>query len=125
MRILTYKLPCDAHLTAWSRSASSKMMVGLFPPSSKVTTFKFVSAAVFKTFLPVAVLPVKATLLMSGCSLIAWPTVAPSNGCPSQDQKEYGEKGSTVAIDDVDDSWRESRLVNKTCELQSGEGGEF
>ena len=71
----TYKIPKEAHLTAWSRSVSSNTTQGLFPPNSNDTTFKLDSAAAFKILRPVRVLPVKVTFSISGCWLIACPTV--------------------------------------------------
>jgi hypothetical protein len=71
------KTPCAAHLTAWSISASSKMIDGDFPPSSSVTFFRLDAAAAFMTDLPTIVLPVKATFSMCICSAIAAPTVRP------------------------------------------------
>jgi hypothetical protein len=50
---------------------------GLFPPSSKVTFFRFESAAALSTARPVTVEPVKATLLMSMWYAIADPAVLP------------------------------------------------
>lgn len=88
-------MPCAAHLTACSMSASSvrdmrglksiqtrkhhepNMIVGLFPPSSRVTLFKLLIAAAAMIFLPVSVLPVNAILSIPRCSLIACPTLAP------------------------------------------------
>lgn len=52
-------------------------LTGLFPPSSRVTFFKFDDAEAFKIALPVAVEPVKATLLMSMCEAMAFPAVLP------------------------------------------------
>jgi len=36
-----YKTPIDVHFTACSMSASSKIILGLLPPSSKETDFRF------------------------------------------------------------------------------------
>ena len=67
-------------LTAFSRSASSKMMMGLLPPSSSDTRFRFDLAAISMIFRPTSVLPVNATLPTFGCSTIAWPATGPYPG---------------------------------------------
>mmetsp|Transcript_27102 Transcript_27102/g.48884 ORF Transcript_27102/g.48884 Transcript_27102/m.48884 type:complete len:247 (-) Transcript_27102:502-1242(-) len=71
------KTPIAAQATASSRSASPKMIVGDLPPSSNVTFFRFVSAAMVWIRRPVAVEPVKATLWTPGCRASAAPTVGP------------------------------------------------
>ena len=58
---VTYKMPWDAQLTAWSRSASLKIMLGDLPPSSRVTFLRFDLAADSMIIRPTRVLPVKAT----------------------------------------------------------------
>jgi len=73
----TYKIPWAAQLTACSRLASSKMMLGLFPPSSRVTVFKFDLAADSMILRPTRVLPVNATLSIFMCDEMAAPTVCP------------------------------------------------
>ena len=70
------KVPKSAPSTATERSASSQMMVGLFPPSSRVT-FLMVSAASFMTRRPVSVEPVKATLSTIGFEHSSSPTSGP------------------------------------------------
>ena len=70
-------MPCEVHLTDFSISASSNTMEGLFPPSSRVTSFRFVSAEAFNILRPTKVLPVNAILRIPGCSLIACPTSSP------------------------------------------------
>ena len=77
MKVLTDKIPWAAHFTAWSISASSKIIVGDFPPSSSVTVLRLDAAAAFMTVLPTAVLPVNATFSICICSAIAAPTVGP------------------------------------------------
>lgn len=52
-------------------------MLGDLPPSSNVTALMLVLEDASSTLRPVMVLPVNATLLMSGWSMIAWPTVLP------------------------------------------------
>ena len=74
---VAHKIPIDAHLTACSRFASSKIMFGLLPPSSRVTTLRFVFDDASRILRPTRVLPVKATLAIFGCSAIAAPTVGP------------------------------------------------
>jgi len=74
---LVYKIPRLAHFIAWSRFTSSKIMVGLFPPNSKETFFRFVSADAFNTLRPVSVLPVNATFEINGWAAMAAPTVFP------------------------------------------------
>lgn len=52
-------------------------MLGLFPPNSSVTVFRFEAAAAFMTIRPTGPEPVKATFRISGCSEMAAPTVWP------------------------------------------------
>lgn len=56
---------------------SGKSHTGLFPPSSKVTFFRFELADAFKIDLPVTVDPVNAILSICMCCAIAAPTVLP------------------------------------------------
>ena len=63
LAIAAYSAPS----TATERSASSRMMLGPLPPSSRVTRL-MVPAAWLRMDLPTAVDPVKATLRTSG-----WP----------------------------------------------------
>lgn len=56
----------NSPVAACSRSASSKMMKGQLPPSSRVTFFN-PSAQIFATSLPTRVLPVKVTFFTRGC----------------------------------------------------------
>ena len=58
--------------TAWSMLASSKMMLGLLPPSSSVS-FLPVPATVAAIFLPTSVEPVNAILSTPACSTRADP----------------------------------------------------
>lgn len=58
-------------------------MVGLLPPSSSVTTFRLVSEDALRIFLPVKVLPVKATFWILGWAAMAAPAVAPVRHGPS------------------------------------------
>ena len=53
-------LPSTHDSTAWFISASSKIIYGSLPPSSKTVFFKY-SPAIFATSFPVEVLPVTAT----------------------------------------------------------------
>ncbi|MNF40166.1 hypothetical protein D3C84_211640 [compost metagenome] len=59
------KMPYNTPATAWSRSASSRMMVGDLPPSSSDTGI-ILSAAMWAMCLPVLVPPVNDTRLTSG-----------------------------------------------------------
>ena len=59
-----------------SRSASANTMLGLLPPSSRLTFFT-VPAAARRISWPVAVSPVNAILPMPGCAAIAAPTTGP------------------------------------------------
>src|SRR5437763_5637986 len=61
---------------AASRSASAKMMLGFFPPSSN-ETFLYNGAAAYATFFPVTVPPVNEIVLIFGCAVIAAPTLGP------------------------------------------------
>lgn len=70
-------LPNAAHLTAVSRWASSQIIAGLFPPSSRVTFFRLLPAAAFITCLPTTVLPVKLIFPIPICALIAAPATDP------------------------------------------------
>src|SRR3546814_6449615 len=62
---LAENIPASTPLTARSRSASSKTILGDFPPSSSETRANR-SAALSATCLPTVVDPVKATLSTSG-----------------------------------------------------------
>lgn len=64
-------------LTDFSKSQSSKMIKGDFPPSSNETFLRFESDDAFMIACPVAVLPVKPIFLISGCSDIALPVSLP------------------------------------------------
>ncbi len=64
-------------VTAAVKSASSRTMIGLLPPSSWHTRLT-VGAAFFATSMPARVEPVKDTMSTPGCALIAAPTVGPS-----------------------------------------------
>lgn len=54
------------------------MMLGLFPPSSRVTFFRLLAAAASMILRPTSVEPVKATFSMCGCLEMATPAVDPS-----------------------------------------------
>src|SRR5258708_13691036 len=69
--------PRAPSVTAFSRSASSRIMLADLPPSSWVTRFT-VGAAAEATATPARVDPVKETIATSGCAAIAEPTVDPS-----------------------------------------------
>ena len=62
-----YIRPQTAHLTVWSRSASSRTMKASLPPSSIEDGFRFVPARA-AMLRPAATLPVSATPLMRGSS---------------------------------------------------------
>ena len=62
----THKIPDADHFTACFKSASSKIILGLFPPSSRETTLRFDLAEASKIFRPVSVLPVNAIFLICG-----------------------------------------------------------
>lgn len=66
-----------ARSTAWSMSASANTMLGLFPPSSRVTLFRLESPATFWIRWPTSVEQVKATLSISMCWAMAAPAVGP------------------------------------------------
>ena len=69
--------PIAIHLADCSRSASSNTIIGDFPPNSSETFLRFEAEAAEAIVRPVAVEPVKATLLMPLCSEIALPTLEP------------------------------------------------
>src|SRR6185369_9724585 len=69
--------PCTPAVTVASMSASSRMMLADFPPSSCVTRFT-VGAAAVATATPARVEPVNDTMSTPGCDAIAAPTVGPS-----------------------------------------------
>ena len=71
------KHACTPSLTAFSRSASSRMILADLPPSSCVTRFT-VGTAADATATPARVDPVNETMATSGCDEIAEPTVGPS-----------------------------------------------
>ena len=122
----TYKIPMEAHLVAWSTSASSNITQGLFPPNSNVTTFKLDSAEAFKILRPVRVLPVKATFSICGCSLIACPTVWPllknKQSSAKTEQSQSEGNAYTIAVYDVDDTRRETSFIDKACEFECSQG---
>ena len=62
--------------TAMFTSASSSTMLGLLPPSSRVS-FLMLPAAILCTCRPTSVEPVNEILSISGLSQISAPTVAP------------------------------------------------
>ena len=62
-----YIRPQTAHLTVWSRSASSRTMNASLPPSSIEDTLRFFPARA-AMLRPAATLPVSATPLMRGSS---------------------------------------------------------
>ena len=70
------KIPIMAHSTAPSRSASAKMMLGDFPPSSRPIFLTFAAAQRIMSC-PTAVDPVKVTMLMPGWAAMALPTEPP------------------------------------------------
>src|SRR5207247_1254837 len=72
-------MPKRALVTAVSRSTSSKMMWGDFPPSSSVTVFRLV-ADICTISRPVTYSPVKAILSTPGCEARAAPAVGPNPG---------------------------------------------
>ena len=63
-------------VTAFARSAPSRMTFGDLPPSSWLTRFT-VGAARLATSTPARVEPVKEIMSISGCSLMAAPTSGP------------------------------------------------
>ncbi len=70
------KMPQALPGMASARSASAKTMLGLFPPSSRVTRFSE-SAQVRMMCWPIALEPVKLILSTSGCSSRGWPASGP------------------------------------------------
>ena len=64
-------------LTALSRSQSSNIISGDFPPSSSETFFRFESAQVLIITCPTPVLPVNPSLRISGCRAMALPVSEP------------------------------------------------
>ncbi len=64
-------------VTAFGKSASSRMMLADLPPSSWLTRFT-VGAARLATSMPARVEPVNEIMSRSGCALIAAPTSGPS-----------------------------------------------
>ena len=69
--------PATPPATALSRSASSRITFGDFPPSSCVTRLTLSDAAL-ATRTPARVEPVNDTMSTPGCAAIACPTVGPS-----------------------------------------------
>ena len=63
-------------VTARSRSASSRITFGDFPPSSSVTGLTLCAAS-SETRRPARVEPVNETMSVSGCDTIASPTTGP------------------------------------------------
>ena len=98
-------------------------MVGLLPPSSRVTSLRLDAAATWEILRPVRVLPVNAILVIWGCAAIACPTVGPLYRMMMFDLKVM--RTPTVSVDDIDDARGESGLVYQAGELQCAERGEF
>ena len=71
------KQPRTPLVTAFGKSASSRMMFADLPPSSWATRLT-VGAAFCATATPARVEPVKETMAISGCELRAEPTTGPS-----------------------------------------------
>jgi hypothetical protein len=76
-KTVAHQTPCAAQLTAWSKSASSKTIFGLFPPNSRVTGFKLDLAAASMILRPTIVLPVKATFSIFMWDEMAEPAIGP------------------------------------------------
>jgi hypothetical protein len=55
-------MPWVHHRTAFSMLASGNTMLGLLPPSSRVTRFRLLAAVIWAIFLPVPTLPLKEIL---------------------------------------------------------------
>ena len=62
------------------KSAVLLIISALFPPNSRVTLFKLDVPDALWMMRPTSVEPVKATLLISGCSEMAAPAVGPKPG---------------------------------------------
>ena len=71
------KHPRAPPMTAFSKSASSRMILADLPPSSWATRLT-VGAAFCATATPARVEPVNETIVMSGCAESAEPTPGPS-----------------------------------------------
>jgi len=108
----TYKIPLVAHFNACSKSASSKMIVGLFPPNSSETTFKFVSAEALRSLLPVRRLPVSPTFRTLGCAPMAAPVIGPEVYRQPIKCYDNSMRSHTLTVDDVDHARR------KTCFIE-------
>jgi len=78
--------------TAFSKSASSRITLADFPPSSSETFFT-VFAASSATRRPAAVEPVNETMSTPGCVTIASPTTG-----PEPDRKLNTPRGSAVRL---------------------------
>ncbi|MNS96954.1 hypothetical protein D3C72_1312720 [compost metagenome] len=74
-----WKMAQALPFTAACRLASSNTMLGPLPPSSSCTFFRLPALACTMRR-PVAVLPVKAILAISGCSAMYWPATLPRPG---------------------------------------------
>ena len=99
------------------------MILGLFPPSSSVTLFKLDLLAASITLRPVRVLPVKA-IWSTRQHEVATPTDRSyllDLGMLCKGLADFG----TSAVDDIDDTRRDSSLLCDLSEEQSGEGSEF
>jgi hypothetical protein len=71
------KMPQKQASTARPMSASAKTTWGLFPPSSRVSFFRLVSAEACSNRRAVRIEPVKAILSTPGCRASASPVGAP------------------------------------------------
>ena len=74
------KIPQKQASTARSMSASGKMICGLFPPSSRVSFFRLVSAEACSSRRAVRIEPVKAILSTPGWRASASPVGSPYPG---------------------------------------------
>lgn len=100
------KMPDATPASAASKSASSKTILGDFPPSSSVTCLRSPAAALLIAF-PAVSEPVKAILAMSG-----WLT-------------RGGAHVLARAAHDVHDARRETRQLEELGECDGGSAGEL
>lgn len=125
------------HSTAFSMSASSNTSSALFPPSSRLHG-RTISAAASATRLPVATLPVNATLAISGldlrrtwlvlsycCTDILKPQQPQHYKVPATSVREWCACLDTQAGDDVEHPPRESDFLGNGSQLQAGHARHF
>lgn len=125
------KIPNADQEAAASRSASSKMTLGDFPPSSRVTVLRLLSAASFMIVRPTRVDPVKATFWIFCCTKEDYHVNVHSGrsatraGETNHVRGDGGSDVDTVTVDEVEDSLGKTSLVAEGGDSEGGERREL